>query len=247
MEPSHTFFFSLSEDELLDVHVDMLLHTTVGKKRAAASKKAAKGLMIGATVLTGFALFNIWRHWTGFMSIADGHIMVFAVAIALWLLGWSFFRSNSPKQTRKTASRLIRSVGAYSLRRPHDITLGPNGFGYRGDGESAEMAWRHFEEVALGDKFLLLVKHDATAHVIPRRVAGSESSQKELVGLCNQWIKDDGGGAAYAVAALLFERDLPCPKCQYNLRGQTRPLCPECGSALDQHTLYEHMLKNTKA
>ncbi len=246
MEPSHTFSFSLSEDELLDVHVDMLLHTTVGKKRVAASKRAARYLFIAGAALTGIAVFNIWRQWTGFMSVADGHILFFAVAVALWALGWSLLRNTSPDRARKSGAQLIRSVGAFSLRQPHTITLSPTGLRFEGDGQVADMAWRHFEEVTLGDKFLVIVKHDATAHVIPRRVAGGDSSQQELTQLCKQWIKDDGGGAAYAVAALLFERDLPCPKCQYNLRGQTRPLCPECGIALDQHTLTEQLLETAK-
>ncbi len=246
MEPSYSFSFALTENELLDVHVEMILHTTVGRKRVAASRKAAKYLVVAATALTGIAVFNIWRQWTGFMSVADGPILFFAVAVALWALAWSLIRNTSPNRARKSGAQLIRSVGALSLRQPHAIALRPGGVRFEGDGQVADMAWRHFEEVTLGDKFLLLVKHDATAHVIPRRVAGTDSSQQELVGLCNQWIKDDGGGTAYAVAALLFERDLPCPKCQYNLRGQSRPLCPECGIALDQHLLTEQLLKTAK-
>ncbi len=31
--------------------------------------------------------------------------------------------------------------------------------------------------------------------------------------------------------------DLPCPKCQYNLRGLTLPRCPECGFAFDWQNL----------
>jgi hypothetical protein len=221
----------------------VILHTTVGKKKVAASRKASKGLMIGAAVLAGFAVFNAWRHWSGFTSIAESHFLVFAIAVALGTMGLLLYRNNSPKHARKSGRALIRSVGAYALRQPHAITLSPNGFRFEGGGQVTEMAWRHFEEVTRGDQFLLLVRHDATAHVVPRRIAGSDAAQQELVGLCNQWIKDDGGGAAYAVAALLFERDLPCPKCQYNLRGQTRPLCPECGSTLDQHDLYTQILQ----
>src|SRR6185295_4721526 len=128
MEPSYSYSFSLSEDELLDVHVDMILHTTVGKKRTAAAKKSSKGLMLAATVMTGMSVFVIWRRWTGFMSIADGHILLLAVSIALWVLGWSLFRNNSPKRARRSGARMIRSVGAYSLRQPHTISLSPTGF-----------------------------------------------------------------------------------------------------------------------
>lgn len=31
---------------------------------------------------------------------------------------------------------------------------------------------------------------------------------------------------------LLASRDIPCPDCDYNLRGLTQPCCPECGRAI---------------
>jgi hypothetical protein len=30
----------------------------------------------------------------------------------------------------------------------------------------------------------------------------------------------------------LRDRDIPCPQCEYNLRGLAMPRCPECGQAL---------------
>lgn len=37
----------------------------------------------------------------------------------------------------------------------------------------------------------------------------------------------------------LRERDVPCPKCGYNLRGSTIEQCPECGCAFDRRVLDE--------
>jgi hypothetical protein len=34
---------------------------------------------------------------------------------------------------------------------------------------------------------------------------------------------------------LIFDFDIPCPHCEYNLRGLTVPRCPECGNAFDPH------------
>lgn len=31
----------------------------------------------------------------------------------------------------------------------------------------------------------------------------------------------------------LADRNVPCPKCQYNLRALQQPLCPECGAPLE--------------
>ena len=35
----------------------------------------------------------------------------------------------------------------------------------------------------------------------------------------------------------LFDRDLPCPKCRYNLRMLSTPRCPECGTVFRWQTL----------
>src|SRR3954471_8593244 len=35
-----------------------------------------------------------------------------------------------------------------------------------------------------------------------------------------------------ALIQFLAERDVPCPLCQYNLRGLLSPRCPECGREL---------------
>ncbi len=37
---------------------------------------------------------------------------------------------------------------------------------------------------------------------------------------------------AALLVAFLTDRDLPCPRCGYNLRGLTGDVCPECGNAL---------------
>src|ERR1043165_104303 len=35
-----------------------------------------------------------------------------------------------------------------------------------------------------------------------------------------------------ALRTFLAERDVPCPKCGYNLRGLSGPTCPECNTLL---------------
>ena len=37
----------------------------------------------------------------------------------------------------------------------------------------------------------------------------------------------------------IFDVDMPCPRCEYNLRGQIEPRCPECGQAFDPVALLE--------
>jgi ABC-type glycerol-3-phosphate transport system permease component len=35
-----------------------------------------------------------------------------------------------------------------------------------------------------------------------------------------------------ALRDYLATRDVPCPKCSFNLRGGTKPMCPECGEPI---------------
>lgn len=46
-------------------------------------------------------------------------------------------------------------------------------------------------------------------------------------------VEDDRAQSdAALLAAFLADRDLPCPRCGYNLRGLTGGRCPECGDPL---------------
>jgi hypothetical protein len=38
-----------------------------------------------------------------------------------------------------------------------------------------------------------------------------------------------------AVREILYDKKLPCPVCRYDLRGLTRPMCPECGSEVEAY------------
>lgn len=46
------------------------------------------------------------------------------------------------------------------------------------------------------------------------------------------WHDASGYGEARRLRTLLAERDVPCPKCGFNLRGITCGACPECGLSL---------------
>lgn len=35
----------------------------------------------------------------------------------------------------------------------------------------------------------------------------------------------------------IFDVDIPCPHCEYNLRGLVEPLCPECGNTFEPHNV----------
>ncbi len=53
----------------------------------------------------------------------------------------------------------------------------------------------------------------------------------------NEWTVTPGGDptedrASAMLVTFLRERDVPCPRCSYNLRNLTKPICPECQEPL---------------
>ena len=38
----------------------------------------------------------------------------------------------------------------------------------------------------------------------------------------------------------IFDMDVPCPQCGYNLRGLVEPICPECGERFDPQRVLDH-------
>lgn len=242
MTISHTFNIVLPQDDLIESSVEWMRHTTAGRKRIKTTRSVARTSMLIGTIFAALLVCQaIFREGTWILTDGAGIPLLFAVAA--WVAALILWRSVSPAGARAAARNRARAVAVLCLRQPHTITLTPEGFRFAGDGMATELAWKHFEEVVGGERFILLVKHDATAHVVPRAIVGDAPAQEALIAQCRTWIEAGGGGAAYAVVALLFDRDVPCPKCQYNLRNQTRPLCPECGTALNQHDLYATILQ----
>jgi hypothetical protein len=241
MHATYSFNVLLSENDLIDVSVEMMQQTTAGRKQSASMKKFARGTAFFALVLTGIIAVKVIGERSHIRdAFADIGVLVLITVLA-WALAAVLWRTTRISHIRKSAKRRVQSVAAFCLRRPQIVALSPEGFRSEGDGMITELAWKHFEEVVAGDRYILFAKHDATAHVLPRSVVGDVQAQENLIKQCQTWLAEGGGGASYAVVSLLTDRDLPCPKCEYNLRNQPRPICPECGHTLDQHELYEKL------
>jgi hypothetical protein len=52
----------------------------------------------------------------------------------------------------------------------------------------------------------------------------------------------DQQGMSRPADAPIFQIDIECPRCHYNLRGLIKPRCPECGAAFDPQRLVEEMV-----
>ena len=50
-------------------------------------------------------------------------------------------------------------------------------------------------------------------------------------------LADPSESVAGSVGNPIFDFDIPCPQCEYNLRGLVEPRCPECGHAFDPHAV----------
>lgn len=53
-------------------------------------------------------------------------------------------------------------------------------------------------------------------------------------------IDDSEGTSASGGKAPIFAEDMPCPRCEYNLRGIAEARCPECGEAFDPQDVIKY-------
>jgi hypothetical protein len=51
----------------------------------------------------------------------------------------------------------------------------------------------------------------------------------EETGVSNETARGEPSDATQLLLAFVRDRDVSCPRCAYNLRNLTRPICPECG------------------
>lgn len=75
-------------------------------------------------------------------------------------------------------------------------------------------------------------RRDDHTFLIPKRLFGTSEEAADVIRRARAWHDASGYGEARRLRTLLADRDVPCPKCGFNLRGITCGACPECGLSL---------------
>ena len=77
-----------------------------------------------------------------------------------------------------------------------------------------------------------IIRIDSSQFVLPFRAFPSAQAVTEFFQTATAWWQAGQLSPDLHVSRYLADRDLPCPKCKYNLKGIASARCPECGEQL---------------
>lgn len=158
-------------------------------------------------------------------------------AIAVGLVIWALSSINGMRPGHLREARVQEYCKALK-RQPqkfHNIRfrLDRTGVGWTDDDTRVEVAWKAFPAVHERGRVMILERREGDPIYIPLRHLGESVDRALARHKILTWLHEEGGGQRVSIPAMLATRDLPCVSCKYNLRGVSKPACPECGSEIE--------------
>lgn len=176
------------------------------------------------------AWFFWWRHYTCVALIMSGICLSYALVLSFTshfsAVIQTVFYTVAAYQLLVTLSgyrELVRSIEAVRAKSESKIVtavFSDAGVSFRSELHAASYKWSLFSGLRCRKDLLLLLTAGGGYHPIPRTAVSEEL--RDYIERCLR-----AGGAGRSV----------CRECGYDLRGQTEPRCPECGTPFDADTL----------
>ncbi len=96
------------------------------------------------------------------------------------------------------------------------------------------LKWSWLQRVIAHERGVLL-HGDATITIVflPTRHLGDATNHSRAIDEINRLCSLYGKSDIARLSEILSDRDFKCENCGYNLRGATKPFCPECGFRID--------------
>lgn len=226
-----SFTYELTVDDLI----------AFSRYHYANSKTVKRQLLIGRLLLVVIVMT------VGYL-FDDALPYHFALVIAALLS--VIFLLLTPKKQYEALERAARNQYAEGANRGvlgrKTLSLTDAGFVIQGETDRHEQAFAAVERVVRTDSHTFLYIGAANAHVIPHRDVEPVNLDAMHAAIAQHTDKpietssptapppSDAKPAPLhdAMAVFLRNRDIACPACGYNLRGQSRSSCAECGATL---------------
>ncbi|MBS0197841.1 MAG: YcxB family protein [Planctomycetes bacterium] len=159
---------------------------------------------------------------------------------AIGLLLWAFIAlATTTTNTHKLAKQneLSRVERADYSSYVGGVTVGidPGGIDIAHESKSLRIAWRMVTIREAAGSFVFSCGADGA--IIPRRAFSSPHDADAFITQARAWWQTGQLAPEEHLARYLSDRDLPCPKCRYNLRGARGTACPECATPLSVESL----------
>lgn len=199
----------------------------VGLRRAAAVIAVIVGLLAACLLVTD----SVRQTLTG------GFLLILAALAEFTLVSWLWqvWRLRRDAWLDHVVARVDLSGHCRYAVGPHVLSIGPDGLRLTGVHHETRQLWSGIAGVHDLAATVQIERGDGMVYFVPKR-AIEPAAVTHLLHHGNEWLEIARGDRA-RLNAHLAQSDVPCPACNYNLRGLDRAACPECGLALNRQTL----------
>lgn len=205
----------------------------------AKARKQARWFLIGAILGTAVLAVVVIDRFDRIIDRGEGlmPVMLGAALAGVWWQASQLRKSISKKgrAARLDAETRSEKLGDYFGHR--EMLFDETGFVERTHLAELRYRWQSLARIEATPDLVLLCLSTNAVFVVPKRAFPSAEATEEFVRQISNWLNLVSSGDAHDIRAFLRERDVPCPKCKYNLRACTQSRCPECGTSLDRQSI----------
>lgn len=193
---------------------------------------------VAVAVTLGLAIFIWLRHeqiidqGLGLLPVAWG-----AVAAYLWWAVSKSRASGSPPHLDAAKERFISDRGVQYCLGPQRLSASAEGLTLRTTHFDTVQRWTGIDRIDAIHSHILLIRPDGRIFIVPARAFSAPEAASRFADDCREWLAAHNAGDHQRLVRFLAGSDLPCPRCNYNLRGCRADRCPACALPLDRGTI----------
>lgn len=234
MQAQYEFSFDITKDDVIEFSKALM---PLEPAWAEAQKKHERSMRLQALccapfIIGGTSLLIAQGSSTQGMHLEGAGIGVVFAAFLYFALP----RLNEIQKSQKNRIEQISEMDLSAYMGKRTVTMDENGVFLQSPEAESRISWRLVTPTIVSTFFVLYDESEPISY-LPSRCFASTSTRDELLEQAKQWHQAAQLPHALRLERYLADRDLPCPKCKYNLRGMNGEICPECGVSIQLETL----------
>lgn len=188
------------------------------------------GVFVMYAVLFAFAAWKLYSHGADKVIVVMFLVLSVAQAYQIVAMRRQTRREESMRRTHEAWS----AAGMYDmLRTPVLHRISETGIESSTDKYTTHYSWKCIDMVIETPNYVGAVMHSSSAFIFPKAVVQGTLPAADFLAQVQSWHRDHGPTNIDLIEQYTANRDVPCPSCEYNLRGIRSEVCPECSQKLD--------------